>query len=710
MKNPRLKSLTLLLLVFSILSIIPLGASFAQAEVPAAFADGNRPKVALVRQLADGEFFARYLSGAQSQAAELGIDLVESNARGDDAVQATNLETAIQQGVDAIIIDHGKTDTLQPLIEEALSKGIKVVTFDLVVNNPDVPEIEQDDLQIGFTLSRYVAVQTGGNANVLYVNVNGFAPLDKRDRIWQDFKWRYPGLNEVAKVGAVSSSTANDTQTRVEAALAENPDINVVVATYDEFAKGAVRAIQQAGKADQISVYGVDIANEDIQLIIAENSPWKATVATDSYNVGRLAVRTAAALIGGEKVDKYLLVEPTLITRDFLLENNVTNIDELVAVLPALGESSLSWYPWFEPLLAANGASFPATIAATGDAGGASVIPADLSPYADVPLPEAFSEGKRPKVALVRQLADGEFFARYLSGAQSQAAELGIDLVESNARGDDAVQATNLETAIQQGVDAIIIDHGKTDTLQPLIEEALSKGIKVVTFDLVVNNPDVPEIEQDDLQIGFTLSRYVAVQTGGNANVLYVNVNGFAPLDKRDRIWQDFKWRYPGLNEVAKVGAVSSSTANDTQTRVEAALAENPDINVVVATYDEFAKGAVRAIQQAGKADEISVYGVDIANEDIQLIIAENSPWKATVATDSYNVGRLAVRTAAALIGGEEVDKYLLVEPTLITRDFLLENNVTNIDELVGVLPSLGESSLSWYPWTYRLLLENQQS
>jgi ABC-type sugar transport system substrate-binding protein len=352
------KPSTLLILLAVVIAFGVFGLpTRAQDAIPEAFANGNRPRVALVRQLSDGEFFSRYLAGAQSFADEVGVELIESNARGDDAVHATNLETAIQQGVDAIIIDHGKADTLQPLIDQALAQGIKVVTFDLVVNNPEVPEIEQNDLQIGFTLSQRVALDYAGQANVLYVNVPGFAPLDKRNRIWEAFLWRYPGLNQVATVGAVSSSTAADTQTRVEAALLEHPEINVVVATYDEFAKGAVRAIIGAGKENDIAVYAVDIANEDIQIMTAENSPWKVTVGTDAYSVGRLAVRTAVALIGGETVGKYLLVEPVLIERDFLLENNVTNMDELVAALPELGESDLAWFPWIRTLIEQNAAN-----------------------------------------------------------------------------------------------------------------------------------------------------------------------------------------------------------------------------------------------------------------------------------------------------------------------------------------------------------------
>jgi simple sugar transport system substrate-binding protein len=322
-------------------------APATETGIPAAFADPNKKvRIALVREVGEGSFFERYLAGAQSMADELGVELLEATARGDMAKMVTAMENFIQQNVDAIIVDHGRPDPLQPKINEALAKGIKVVTFDLVVENPDVPEIEQDDMYIGFLVSKKVATDFAGNANVLYVNVGGFAPLDKRDRLWQDFKWRYPGLNEVAKIGAVTDNTAADTQTRTEAALKEHPEVNAVVAMWDEFAKGAVRAIMQAGLSDKIKVYSVDITNEDIQLMIQPDSPWEATVATDSYSVGRLAVRTAAALVAGEKVDKYLLVRPELITRQFLLENNITTMDELIQALPSLGESSLNWFPW----------------------------------------------------------------------------------------------------------------------------------------------------------------------------------------------------------------------------------------------------------------------------------------------------------------------------------------------------------------------------
>ncbi len=344
-----------------------------------------------------------------------------------------------------------------------------------------------------------------------------------------------------------------------------------------------------------------------------------------------------------------------------------------------------------------------ATAASTAEAPTATAAPVNA-----VEIPSPFSDvNAKPRVALVRELSDGSFFERYLAGAQAQAEELGIELLDSSASGDQAKQIANLETAIQQRVDAIIIDHGRADALRPVVQQALDAGIQVVSFDSALNLPQVPEIEQDDLLIGQLIARQLAVDIGGAGEVIYVNVNGFAPLDKRDRSWQDILWRYPDIKQVAQVGKVSSSTAADTQAQVEAAIKANPNATTILTTYDEFAKGAVQAVTQAGLADKYRIYGVDINTDDIQVITAEGSPWKATVATDSYSVGRLSVRAAAALIAGEPVDRYLLVPPVLVTQDFLRQNAISDIDGLVKALPALGESPLVWFDWIYKLTDQN---
>jgi len=324
-------------------------------------------------------------------------------------------------------------------------------------------------------------------------------------------------------------------------------------------------------------------------------------------------------------------------------------------------------------------------------------------------IPEAFAGDEPVEIIVVRQLADGAFMSRYLAGVGSMAEELGIEWKEFNARGDEAEMVTQLENAISEQPDGILVSHGSSEAVTQLINQAVEQGIAVATFDTIVDNPAVPEIEQDDLRIGYEIMKHVALETRGEANLIYLNILGIPPLDKRDRTYQDFLWRYPGISELTMAGALTESTAADTQTRMEALLGEFQEVDVVVAMWDELAKGAVRAIDQAGLNEFVDVYAVDVSDENIALMREDDSPWEAVVATDPFNTGRVGMRVTAALIAGEDPGKFILVEPQLITRDFLLENNVTNMDELVGALPALGESDIAWFDWMYRLMGENME-
>ena len=327
----------------------PASESPAAVAIPAPF-DAGPVKIALVRQLGSGDYFEQWLAGAEAQAEKLGIELLTSDARGDNAAQATNLETAINQGVKAIIIDHGQTETLTPGIDKALAASIPVVAFDANANNPKVPQIEQSDAQLAQLALDQLVTDTGGEGDIAYVYVAGFAPLDRRNEVFEQVLAANPGLKNVATFGTVSDSTAAEVQTQAAAVLTANPDIKAIFAPYDEFAKGAVLAVQAAGLQDKVKVYGADVSTADIDVITADGSPWVATAGTDPGNVGRVAVRAAALLAAGEAVDPQVVVNPALITQQFLRDNAVTTIEQLGEKLPALDTPELVTAPWFESL------------------------------------------------------------------------------------------------------------------------------------------------------------------------------------------------------------------------------------------------------------------------------------------------------------------------------------------------------------------------
>jgi simple sugar transport system substrate-binding protein len=324
------------------------GASAPKAkksELPAKF---KKPvKIALVRQLASGDFFQQWLLGANEQAKALNIQLQVSDARNNNDQQATDLQRAIDQKPAAIIVDHGLATTVNPLIDKAVKAGIPVVAFDVETKNPKVVSIQQSDVDAGKRISQELVKGIGGKGEVGYVYVAGFAPLDRRNRGWNSVKQANPGIKQVAHFGKVSDSTASDTEEQANAAITANPGLKAVLAPYDEFAKGVVLALGQANKKN-VKVYGADISTPDIAVITKPDSPWVATIATDPANVGRVAVRAAALKVNGDPVDQEVLIKPSVITQKFLRDNKIKTLEDLRAKLPELDTkdtATASWIP-----------------------------------------------------------------------------------------------------------------------------------------------------------------------------------------------------------------------------------------------------------------------------------------------------------------------------------------------------------------------------
>ncbi|MDR0136962.1 sugar ABC transporter substrate-binding protein [Metabacillus idriensis] len=313
-------------------------------------------------------------------------------------------------------------------------------------------------------------------------------------------------------------------------------------------------------------------------------------------------------------------------------------------------------------------------------------------------IPEAVQ--KPLKIAAIMQMSIGTFSSQYISGVQEQVEKFGGSVQIYNADNDLSKMATYVETAITQNVDAILIDHGRADALQGPVEKAVAKGIPVVAFDSDINVEGVTVIDQDDYSLAWKSLKTLAEDLNGEGEIVTVWVAGFTPMERRHTIYEAFKQRYPNIKEVAKFGTASANTALDTQTQMEAILKKYPnkgDIDAVFAAWDEFAKGATRAIKQAGR-DEIKVYGIDLSDEDLELMQQENSPWTATAATDPAEVGRVQVRFAYQKIAGEETPNIYSLEPHLVEGSNLPEQSI-KMDSLSEYVPGWGTSTVATSPW-----------
>jgi len=317
------------------------------AGAPAPFDKGG-VKLALISYISAGDFFQAYQAGAEAQAKALDIDLRVFPGRQNAAEQREQILQAINLGVEGIVIDHGVPESLADVVQQALDKGIKVVAFDVNLNNPKVPQVEQSDHALAKQALEQAVKDNGTSFNAGYVYVAGFAPLDRRNEVWDTFKAENKGVVEKARFGNVSDTTATSTADQAKAALRANPDITVVFAPYDEFARGVKLAAADLGISDKLKIYSADVSTADIQEIVEEGSPWVATVATNPAVVGAVSIRAAALEIAGQDVPRQITVKPTLLTQKSLREAGVKTIEELAAKIPAFSVSdavTASWIP-----------------------------------------------------------------------------------------------------------------------------------------------------------------------------------------------------------------------------------------------------------------------------------------------------------------------------------------------------------------------------
>ena len=332
------------ILAGSLLSTAAVAEGISGAPAPF---DSRQVNIAVVSFLGGGDWLQAFEAGVKRQADALGVNLTISQARNDNDTQRNLVEQAINLGVDGIIINNGRPEVLKDVAEKALEKGIKVVAYDVNLDNPAIPQIEQSDKDMASLVLEQAVKDKGDGFVGGAVYVAGFAPLDRRYAVWKDFVTKH-NLTEKAVWGVVNDTVPASVADQTKAVLRANPDIPVIFTPWDEFAKGVKLAIDELGLSQQVKIYGVDISTADIQLMVEPDSAWAATAATNAAVVGEVSVRAVSLAIAGQSPGQSVLLQPTLITRDDLTGNDIKTIEDLQQKFPAFLKSdaaTASWIP-----------------------------------------------------------------------------------------------------------------------------------------------------------------------------------------------------------------------------------------------------------------------------------------------------------------------------------------------------------------------------
>ena len=232
-------------------------------------------------------------------------------------------------------------------------------------------------------------------------------------------------------------------------------------------------------------------------------------------------------------------------------------------------------------------------------------------------------------------------------------------------------QIGDIEAALAQGIDGLILAPADPDALAPTVREAIKAGVTVVTIDRPVNN--VPEVLANvaaDNVLG-AQAQGEAVEAAFPKGATIVNLQGI-PGDKtandRNKGVHDVLDKRPELYKF--VAQQTARFSRDQGLSVsENLLTGLPDApQVIVAANDDSALGAAQAVKARKLGDKVAVFGYDGSTD--ALLAVKKGELAATVDQFPGKQGRTAVRTLVDFIrtGNKPAENNILVKPVAITK------------------------------------------
>jgi len=232
-----------------------------------------------------------------------------------------------------------------------------------------------------------------------------------------------------------------------------------------------------------------------------------------------------------------------------------------------------------------------------------------------------------------------------------------------------ADQVALVENAINRGVAAIVLAPSDPDALAPVVKRAYEAGIPVAIIDsgLAEGNEDYYQafLSTDNCAAGEQAAQMMIEKAGESGQVAVMSyVAGVGSEIGRVGCFVDYLAENSRLEIVGPFYSQSQmATALNQTTDV---LAAN-DLVGIFGANEPTAIGMGRALEQAGKAGQVTAIGFD-GNADLQDMV-KSGTLDATAVQGSFQMGELGVKAVIDILGGGETEEFIDTGVVLVTKD-----------------------------------------
>ncbi|MFC7407049.1 ABC transporter substrate-binding protein [Georgenia alba] len=283
---------------------------------------------------------------------------------------------------------------------------------------------------------------------------------------------------------------------------------------------------------------------------------------------------------------------------------------------------------------------------------------------------EGGGDGEFDLIGYMAQDMSNPFFQAMEEGIQQQAEELGVEVNTQDGRQDLNAQNEQIDTFIQQGVDAILLNAVDSEGIGPAVERAIDAGIVVVAVDVTAPGA-MATVTLDNVQAGEVACQYLVDQIGGSGNILLIDGTPISSVQDRVTGCESVLEENP---DVQVVGHQNGDNGRDQALSITAdLLTAHPDVDGIFGINDPTALGAMLAAEQAG-IDDLVIVGVDASPEAVDALENQDSMFMGSAKQDPTTQGSIALEMAHQLFNGEELEEETRLVPTeMLTRDNLDE-------------------------------------
>ena len=257
---------------------------------------------------------------------------------------------------------------------------------------------------------------------------------------------------------------------------------------------------------------------------------------------------------------------------------------------------------------------------------------------------------------------DDQFMNMLTKGYQDAAADAGVKCLTDNTQNDQAKEVELINTYLAQGVDGIAIAPLSPDASVAALKAADEQGMKVAITNMTLTNAPfiVGGYTSDDYTncqlVGKVAAQILKEHFGDKTlKIAIVQFASLLPVNSGARVKGYFDALDAGGIKYEIVADQDAWLQDTALATADAIITAHPDLDVIIAVNDGGTIGSAQAVVNAGKSDQIMVFGHDGSEQIASMILDDTNPLQAVVAQDPYGQGYNAMSVLIKAIKGEDV-------------------------------------------------------